>query len=107
MAEFDMESLKMDKFDMETPNKKRPFIEVSVSPEGKSGFDASTLRDVLGDLLDHKLEEHLKSMKNDLAQFRRKTDLKQGETSQANLGTCPPSWGISVRSKEGCCGKVH
>ena len=77
-----MESLKMDKFDMETPNKKRPFIEVSVSPEGKSGFDASALRDVLGDLLDQKLGEHLKSMKDDLAQFRRKTDLKQVETSQ-------------------------
>ena len=74
---------KMENCESETPRKKRPFLEVSISPDGKAAMNTSDLRDVLGDILDQKLEEHLKSIKDDFAQLKTSAETQQLETSQA------------------------
>ena len=67
----------MDNHDTATPKKKRPFLEVSTSPDGKAAMDASDLRDVLDDILDQIFEEHLKSIKDDFAKLKSKSKARQ------------------------------
>ena len=74
---------KIENCDSETPRKKRPFLEVSISPDRKAAMNTSDLRDVLGDILDQKFEEHLKSIKYDFAQLKSSAKTQQVETSQA------------------------
>ena len=74
---------KMENCESETPRKKRPFLEVSISPDGKAAMNTSDLRDVLGDILDQKLEDHLKSIKDDFVQLKTSAKTQQLETSQA------------------------
>ena len=68
---------------METPRSKRRFLELSFSPDGKAAMDTSGLRDIMSDILDEKLEKHLKPIKDELAEFKSKSERKQTENSQA------------------------
>ena len=72
----------MDNYNTEAPKKKRPFLEASISPDGKTAKDVSDLRDVLNDILDQKFEEHLRSIKDDFANLKCKSEAKQEDNSQ-------------------------
>ena len=73
----------IDNYDPATPKKKRPFLEVSISPDGKGAMDPSDLRDVLDDILDQTFEEQTKSIQGNFAKLESKSEAKQEESSKA------------------------
>ena len=75
----------MATMDSSTPKAKHKFLEVSLSPDGKAEMDPANFRELIGDLLDEKLEQHLKPIKEDLANFKRNVQIQKKETDQAVL----------------------
>ena len=75
----------MATMDSSTPKAKHKFLEVSLSPDGKAEMDPANFRELIGDLLDEKLEQHLKPIKEDLANFKCNVQIQKKETDQAIL----------------------
>ena len=70
---------------IETPKRKRRFLEVAISPDGKAAMDPSCLKDILSELLDEKLEAQLKSIKDEINKDKQAVRADQRETNRIIL----------------------